>query len=101
MSYCGSIHQVGALVKSWSLVDVGIRLWHVFYAGMLSTLYVPYVVRCTLYAGWEVLYVPLVRSCTLALGHQAAAAASLMHPAGLWPLKDTYISDVFTINTML
>jgi hypothetical protein len=69
---------------------------------MLSTLYVPYVVRCTLYAGWGVLYVPLVRSCTLALGHQvAAAAASLMHPAGLRPLKDTYISDVFTINTML
>jgi hypothetical protein len=38
----------------------------------------------------------------LALGHQVAvAAASLMHPAGLWPLKDTYISDVFTINIML
>jgi hypothetical protein len=39
----------------------------------------------------------------LALGHQvaAAAAASLMHPAGLWPLKDTDISDVFTINIML
>jgi hypothetical protein len=74
-------------------------------AGMLSTLYVPYVVRCTLYVvRWlGVLYVPLVRSCTLALGHQvaAAAAASLMHPAGLWPLKDTYISDVFTNNTML
>jgi hypothetical protein len=38
----------------------------------------------------------------LALGHQvAAAAASLMYPAGLWPLKDTDISDVFTINIML